>query len=400
MMDQIRQGIVLMLKSAVTGEYYPLPEGFSMEAALPIIKKHHLDTLAYHGGVNCGVNEMEPAMLGLLQSSFGQILRSEAQVAAVEALYAAFGEKGIDYMPLKGCNMKARYPKPELRIMGDADILIRTDQYGDVRSLLEERGYTPVVESDHEYVWRSPALLLELHKRLIPSYNKDYYAYFGDGWQLANRREGCRWAMKPEDEWIYLFTHFAKHYRDGGIGCRHVLDLWVYLRGCPGLDMGYVRAELRKLRLLEFHENVCRLLEHWFGGGAEDEITAMMTDFVFNSGSWGEWENHVLAAEVKNRAAAGSVRGGRIRSVCGLLFPGAENMAVRYPFLGKAPWLLPVMWPVRWVDAALFRRERVARKRKALRSATAEKVDGYQWAMNYVGLDFYFEGTSSVRRES
>ena len=197
--------------------------------------------------------------------------------------------------------------------------------------------------------------------------------------------------MTPEDGFIYLFTHFAKHYRDGGIGCRHVLDLWVYRRSCPDLDEIYIRRELRKLRLLEFYENICRLLEFWFGTGAEDGKTAMISDFIWESGSWGKWESHVLAQEMMNRKAAGSAKGGRLRTLRRMLFPAAKNMAVRYPVLEKMPWLLPVMWPVRWADAALFRRKRVMEKRDELRSATAEKVDGYQQAMHYVGLDFHFE---------
>ena len=390
-MNDIQQGILLILKSAVTGESFPLPAGFSPAEAMPVVKRHHLETLVCQGGSNCGLDETGPAMLPLLQGYCVRMMQSEQQMEAVAALYDAFERGGIDYMPLKGCNMKHRYPRPELRIMGDADILIRPEQYDRIRAVAEELGYTPVVESDHEYVWKSPALYLELHKRLIPSYNRDYYAYFGDGWRLAKPGGGCRYVMTPEDEFIYLFTHFAKHYRDGGIGCRHVLDLWVYLRGCPGLDEAYIRRELQKLRLQEFYENIRRLLDVWFEDGAEDEITAMMTDFIFDSGSWGKWESHVLAAAAKNRAAVGSDRGGRLRSLRQLLFPAARDMAVRYRILEKLPWLLPVMWPVRWVDAALFRRERVMQKRRDFQSATAGKVDGYQQAMQYVGLAFHFE---------
>ena len=390
-MNTVQRGILLLLKSAITGERYDLPGDFSMAEALSVIKKHHLDPLAYQGGSNCGLEEMSPDMLPLLQSYCSHMMRSEGQMAAVQAVYAAFDENGIDYLPLKGCNMKLRYPRPELRIMGDADILVRAGQYDRIRPLMEGLGYEPKAESDHEYVWRSPALMLELHRRLIPSYNRDYYAYFGDGWRLAQPAEGTRYAMGPEDEYIYIFTHFAKHYRDGGIGCRHVLDLWVYLRYFPDLDGGYIRRELGKLRLLEFHDNIRRLLDCWFEDGAEDDRTAMMTDFIFDSGSWGQWESHVLSAGMKSRAAAGSARAGRLRTVGKILFPPKRDMALRYTVLEKAPWLLPVMWPVRWVDAFLFRRDRVRKKQEALRSATAEKIDAYQQAMNYVGLEFRFE---------
>lgn len=390
-MNDLQRGILLLLRSAVTGENLPLPAGFSLEEALPLIKKHHLAAPAYQGGSNCGLEEMSPVMLQLMQGYCRQMMRSEDQMAEVEALCAAFEEAGIDYMPLKGINMKPRYPKPELRLMGDADILIRTGQYERIQSLMEGLGYAPEVESDHEYVWRKPELMLELHKRLMPSYNADYHAYFGDGWRLAKKTGSCRHVMTPEDEFIYLFTHFAKHYRDGGIGCRHVLDLWVYLRSFPGMDEDYIRRELERLWLPEFYENIRRLLKVWFEGGAEDEITAMMTDFVFDSGSWGKWESHVLAAEARRRAEAGSAWGGRIRSVGKALFPSAMDIAGRYPVLKKAPWLLPVIWPVRWVSAALFRRENIAMQQRRYRSATAEKVDGYQRAMRAVGLDFHFK---------
>jgi hypothetical protein len=252
-------------------------------------------------------------------------------------------------------------------------------------------GYQPGLESDHEYVWNAPDLYLELHKRLIPSYNADYYAYYGDGWQLAKHREGFCYTMTREDTFIYLFTHFAKHYRDGGIGCRHVLDLWVYLRAYPDLDMTYIRGELEKLKIGTFYENVRRLLDAWFEDGKMDDRLELMNAFIFDSGSWGKRKNHVLSAEVKSRKAAGSARGGRIRSVCRLLFPAARDMVFQYPILENAPWLLPVMWPVRWVKVILFRRSKLRMVQREFRAATTEKVDEFQWALNEVGLDFNFE---------
>ena len=44
-------------------------------------------------------------------------------------------------MPLKGCNMKALYPSPELRVMGDADILIRVEQYDRIRPIIQSLGF-------------------------------------------------------------------------------------------------------------------------------------------------------------------------------------------------------------------------------------------------------------------
>ena len=138
----------------------------------------------------------------LFQHYCRSLQHSEGQMKAVEQLCEAFDAEGIAYMPLKGCLMKRLYPSPELRPMGDADILIRPEQYERIRLVVEKLGYDEQVESDHELIWHRKDLNLELHKRLIPSYNRDYYRYFGDGWNLAKVERGTRYMMTCEDEYI------------------------------------------------------------------------------------------------------------------------------------------------------------------------------------------------------
>lgn len=274
--------------------------------------------------------------------------------------------------------------------MGDADILIRTAQYDRIRPVVASLGLTEQYDADYDYTWISEKLKLELHKRLVSTSNSDFYAYFGDGWRLARKGDGFRYTMTAEDAYIYQFVHYAKHYRDGGIGCRHMVDLWVYRRAYPDMDMGYIRAELEKLGLLDFYRNTCRLLAFWFEGGEGDERTEFMSDFIFDSGSWGKWKNHILAAEVRQAKYAGSVWGGKIRALLRAFFPARKNLINLYPVLKRAPWLLPVIWPARWVDVLLFRRQNITRKQKERRIATGDNVDEFQKALDYVGLDFRF----------
>ena len=389
-MNPTRQGILTLLRSAVTGDALALPRDFDWEEAMVWAKKHQISPLVYEGAVNCGVDRALPQMQTLFQMYCKNLLISEGQLQAIGRLCVAFEEADIDYMPVKGCNMKLRYPKPELRAMGDADILIKLEQYDRIYPIMKELGYEEELESDHELLWRTKALELELHKRLIPSYNKDYFRYFGDGWQLAKVQTGTRWAMTPEDEYIYLFTHFAKHYRDGGIGLRHVLDLWVYERSAP-MDESYIEAELKKLQLLEFRQNIVRLLKAWFCGEAMDEKTAFISDFVFGSGSWGSRENKETASGVRDARDAGSVGKGKLLRVCKILFPPMLGMKQLYPTLQKAPVLLPVFWVVRWVKTLLFGRDRIQRQKRVLQERSADRIETYQQALHFVGLDFHFK---------
>lgn len=385
-MNVTQQGIVALMKSAVLRQAQPLPEGFDIQEAMPLIRRHHIAALVYDGAERCGLSRLEPAMAKLFQAYCASLLVSEGQQREISRIFRAFEENGIDYLPLKGCNMKALYPKPEMRIMGDADILIRLDQYSRIEPVMESLGFTYHCGAEHELIWKTDALKLELHKCLIPSYNGDMYNYFGDGWRLAVPGDGTRWEMTPEDTFVFLLAHFAKHYRDCGIGCRHVLDLWVYLRANPELDMDRVLEVLEKVSLREFYGNISRLLEVWFEGAETDARTEFLTEFIFASGSWGNMEQRVVSDSVQHMREMGMGTLGRVRYLLRLVFPTRESMRINFPVLQKAPWLLPVMWLVRPVKKLLFERESLKRHRSVMEAMSRETLDTRRQMLQYVGL--------------
>ena len=389
-MDSLQKGIITLLKSAVTGEALPLPEDFDMEQAYCQLRRHHVQALGYEGAVRCGVSRQMPAMDSLFRDYCKAMLVSERQMAAVEQLCAAFDAQEIAYMPVKGCNMKARYPKPELRTMGDADILIHPEQYEKVVPILEALGYSQLSEVDHVYEWQNKNLYLELHKRLIPTDNQDFYAAMGDGWQLAKIQRGCRWDMEAEDELFFLFTHFAKHYRYGGIGIGHVTDLWVFLRTNPHINENKVKQALEKLYLSAFYENIRKVIDAWFSDGEWDEKTEFITDFVFESGRWGTAEAHALSTAAKAVKEKRSGVSGRDVYLLKLVFPDAQQMRWNYPVLQKAPWLLPIMWVVRLVEKLLFDRSKFSVRAKELKVLRQENIQTLQDALVYAGLDYHF----------
>ena len=167
-MDPLYQGVVALLKAAITGEAAQLPEEFDIEKAYPLLRSHGATAMGYAGGLKCGISKSCPAMQKLRLDYFSAMAKSQGQMDAVAELSRAFNANGVDHMPLKGCNMKKLYPAHELRGMGDADILIRVEQYPKIKEIMKGLGYRAVMESDHELVWETDRLHLELHKRLIP----------------------------------------------------------------------------------------------------------------------------------------------------------------------------------------------------------------------------------------
>ena len=389
-MKQSHIGILTLLKSAIIQQKIALPEGFQLQDADDHFNRHHIASLIYEGALLCNIPQNDIRLLQLFQKYCKALQVSERQLRELERIYNAFEENGIDYMPLKGCKMKALYPKPELRNMGDADILIRTEQYDKIRSVRQSLQFTEGEETVHELVWKSDALYLELHKHLIPSYNRDFYGYFGEGWARAKLLRGTQYTMTPEDEFIFLFTHFAKHYRDGGIGCRHVVDLWVFLRSHPELDLDYIQTELKKLQLLDFYRNIRRLISTWFEDQESDSRTDFLTEFIFASGSFGQIENRVLSRAVRD--ANHSVLGfsGKLLYLWQTAFPGIKILREKYTILKKHPYMLPLVWLIRPFYKVLFEWRSLRQQQRNLAAFDEDGMENHQKMLHYVGLDYNF----------
>lgn len=385
-MTNIQQGIVLLVKSAITGEKYKLPEGFSIEEeeTQKLIKKHHLMLLVYVGAVNCGISKTLPYMRQLFLYYCKEIVRNEEQMAAVQRVFDVFEEHGIDYLPTKGCVLKSIYPKPEMRKMGDADITIRKEQCAKIDELMPMLGFTPAERGEGTVVWNSPALHLELHMHMSSFYNQSYYE---DAWERVHVVSGHRYAFGVEDQFIHVFNHFAKHYRNGGIGCRQLIDVYVLRLKHPEMDERYIYGEMKKIHLHKFYKNVLALLDVWFEDGTATPVTDQIGEYIFSSGNWGSIKSHAAANQVNMANESEKKTNFRERAILATVFPNLEFMQERYPFLNKVPYLLPVSWVMRWGRAIRIGQERIPELIQEWKNIEDENVLEYQRRFQMVGLD-------------
>ena len=390
-MNILQRNILNLIKNAITEDKQFLDPSANWEEILSATKAAHIVPLIC-AGIHPQQEMAEETKKAFLHITYQSMMVDRSQSAALHKMETLFRENGIDYMPLKGAVLKALYPQPQMRSMGDLDILIRLDQYDRIRTLLIGNDFVEGEETDHELIWyKKPYTQFELHKHLIPSYNDDYYAYFGDGWKLAEKTQiPGRYEMSAEHTLIYIFAHFAKHYRDGGIGIRHLVDLWVYRRAYPQLDQQYICDELDKLGLKAFYLNVQKTLDACFENGEETEVTTCIVDWVFGSKVYGSQEKSNEANALRVTKRSRSVAHAKLKSAWLQIFPVPAVMRKKYPLLKRAPMLLPVMWVVRWFAAIFHKRENISFQSKRLRAINRETVCKYQAELNFVGLDYNF----------
>lgn len=391
-MTQFQRDILELVKSALKSEKVIISENFDWEKAFELCKSHQILPILYYGALNSKLNMPKAIKDELEMYTFQCMAISTNQMYEIQKIKETFIENNIDFVLLKGTVLKNMFPKSEMRMMSDTDILIKVSQYNIIEPIMEKLGFEKRVESDHEFVWDKPTLHAELHKRLIPSYNKDYYNYYGDGWRLVHKtKNSCEHIFSDEDALIYIFTHFAKHYRDAGVGIRHIVDIYIYLLNKPNLNNDYIKTELQRLQLLDFYENCISTLQVWFAGKTESDITNLITEVIFKSGSYGTSKVHVLSEALKTSKSIGNTKNVKRKKFLRAIFPSAAEMCFRYPFLKRFLVLMPFMWIVRIFAAVTFRRDNIKRQQNRIGQMSAENIISYQDSLNFVGLDFNFK---------
>ena len=388
-MNIIHSALILLLRSAVTGECYSLPDELDLEAVFKEAKRHSVFSMAYVGAINCKVDKDLPIMKRLLSVSFAEALFSERQMLSVDRISRAFEDNGIDYMLLKGCNMKKRYPKPEMRAMGDADILIREKDYEKARELVEGLGFVKDnKDGDHSRNFTSRDLYLELHVRFIARDEHPALAeYFGDGWKNARLVDGHRYEIPVEDEFIFSFVHFFKHYVYNGVGLKHIIDLWIFLEKESKMNLEYVEKELEGLGNLTFYKNVTNSLNVLFFEENGDEKTKIIIERVLECGTWGTAQTAAIRQGSSNRQNAGKLSNARAYTVFRAIFPSLKVLKKQYPILQKHAYLLPFMWVARWVEVIVHNRYKIAYLGKRIKVMSDEKIDDYEAKLRFVGIN-------------
>lgn len=389
-MNELQIGIISLVKAALTEERTSLPDNFDWEAALKIAKKHQIIPMLYYGIKNSDITPPVDVMQTLERSTLENVFVSQNQLFALNELYKAFDENKIDYLPLKGSVLKYIYPKPELRPMGDADILIKEEQTDKIEAVMKSLGYIKDEShnGDYDTVWdKKGTLHLELHWNIVSPVNKKYYGYFGSGWRFAekSKEEFCKYEMSPEDNIVYLFTHFANHYRYGGIGIRHLTDFYIFILNNPNLDNKKIMLSLSKIGLCEFYKNVLDTADVWFKGKNTTEKTDFITDKIFSSGSYGTQYSHILSRETRMNGKGEKDRKARLLM---RIFPARSEMEQGFPIIKRCPVLLPLLWIIRWVRALLFRRKNIKSEYNNIKNISSSQINEYSNELKYVGLGF------------
>ena len=386
-MDPVYAGIVTLLRSALNAESLKLPEDFDWDKAANLFFQHHLTGLGIQGAILCGVPRTHPTIAKMTLQFCQSLKTSRLQMQKLDQVFALFEANNIEYLPVKGSVIKPLYPRMEYRMMGDADILIRPEQYPLIQSLLPSLGLHEKDNSDYEYTWECPALTLELHRYLVSTHFMNYFDYYKDSWRHARKcDQGSGYRLTPEAHFVYFFVHFAKHYLNGTICAKDLCDFHVWRKAHPNMDEKYILSQLQILQLADFYQNIMDLLDNWFYGAPATEASELITRSAFQGGVYAEL-NKSAAANIMQRHSnqSDSLFKRKLKWLLNVLFPSCNTLSYAHPILKKASFLLPIFWVVRWCNA-LFRNPDKFKRGVIVMQADEHNFSEYTAHLDAVGL--------------
>ncbi len=360
------------ISSFIRQETVLIPEErFDRNLFFLLAKAHSLEGIVYSCCKNWVLND--EAGRGFRKAFYRDVFCSINRTSLLEEIVRLFSEAEIPFVCMKGMAFRDYYPIPELRSMGDMDIIIHTkDRQSADEILCKKLGYRKYI--DNHAVWtynldesRYP-FEVEVHDHMFYenlANHVDYRAYFDHVWEHSHHAavfgiESENMFVPDEDfHFLYLMTHTAKHIINNGSGFRAFLDMVFMTKQCD-LDWDWLKTELERLELLDFTKTCFALCERWFdvempfGNKSLDEsFFQEITEKTFRDGVFG-LENRQnagahTAKEIKR--GEGSYISGALTLTIKKLFPSYRDMQLIpwYSWVDKKPWLMPAAWVYRWI---------------------------------------------------
>ena len=261
---------------------------------------------------------------------FAFVQKQTAQEYESKRVAEALKDHSIRYMLLKGSVIRRLYPKPEMRVSGDVDLLYDKNFRSEMREIMKACGFERTNADPNHDVFKKGVVKMEMHHNLTQT--EPGASYYSDLWDRLEKKEGTEYAFSKEDFLVFHFYHARKHFITGEMDLRMLTDLFLMEKNWR-FDRAALAEKLALLNLSGFAARMESLVDCLSGGeGAEEDEIFFRYAFLSRrdlSSSYFAYQNK---------------KGGKIGYAASRAFPPYSYMKEKYPAVAKCPPLLPFAW--------------------------------------------------------
>ena len=197
---------------------------------------------------------------------------SEAMLKEQRRILDLLEARRIPCAVLKGTSVAYLYPHPELRTIGDIDILVDEENLDEACKALQADGFAPSYMAEKHLCLQKGAVWVEMHRMVsvFPESEKGRFTKQTMTDALRHTQEaeigGVRFPMlSGAYQIIALLAHIEQHLATSGIGLRQVCDWAVTVDALRDCFDGETLALLERCGLLQFAKIMTRLCEKYLG---------------------------------------------------------------------------------------------------------------------------------------
>ena len=194
--------------------------------------------------------------------------RHEEHVKELEALLERLGLHGCI---LKGTGLAHLYPDPERRMCGDIDLWIDGKRDDIIKAFRDADipVYDIIYQEAKAGIFLDTEVEIHFHpsKMYNPFSNARLQCFFKKN--APFRADAAITYPDARFNAVFCMAHMFRHYLEGGIGMRQMLDYYYVLRNLAPSDREPVMMVLRRLGMKRFTASV--MTSMWYNFGLEEE---------------------------------------------------------------------------------------------------------------------------------
>lgn len=204
----------------------------------------------------------KPEAVSFLKKVYSLEGRNDSMNAFIEEMLKKLRRAGIYSLLIKGQGIAQCYERPQWRASGDIDLFLNRENYEKAKVFFSE--VIDLVEPEGVYTKHQGMIIgswtVELHgtlrcglsSRIDKVMDRIQADTFMNG-HVRTWRNGDIdvYLPAPNNDVIFVFTHFLNHFYNGGIGLRQICDwarlLWTFRES---IDRALLEKRLKDMRLI------------------------------------------------------------------------------------------------------------------------------------------------------
>ena len=207
----------------------------------------------------------------------GKIAEIHARhISQTEELQAIFERLGLHGCILKGTGLAQLYPTPERRQCGDIDVWVQGRRKDILKAFRKEFDVHDIVYQECKAdIFDNTVVEVHFHptKMYNPFCNARLQRWLEKNAPFCHseRSEESDTLLYPDARFnaVFCMAHMFRHYLEGGLGLRQMMDYYYVLRTLPAAERGPVMQALKRLGMARFA--AATMLSLQFNFGLEDE---------------------------------------------------------------------------------------------------------------------------------